>query len=200
MSVVGYQYAVDNLCPACTIGRLRANGIKVARGRDHEEAVRRAAEQVGIDFSDEHTYDSSSFPKAITSQMARTELIELPNGEPGEIADERCDRCGKWLRLGEKSPTKAGLTRWVRDEHELPQALAREIAETLREWGLSHPAFIDESNVKEAAAQHPHAWLSYRFVDYPSSTETKPIHEPDDTDDECLYCGQAWQAQQHQTA
>ncbi|MGW1180210.1 hypothetical protein [Streptomyces drozdowiczii] len=199
MSVVGYQYAVDNLCPACTIGRLRANGIKVAKGMDHEEAIRRAAGRVGVDFSDEHTYDSSSFPKVITSQMASTELTELPNGERGEISDERCDRCGKWLKLDEKSPTEAGLTRWVRDEHELPQALARDVAGTLREWGLSHPEFIDSDNVKEAAAQHPHAWIDYRFVDYPNSHETRPIHEPDENGDECLHCGQAWQAQQHQT-
>ncbi|MFF8283292.1 hypothetical protein ACF06W_11285 [Streptomyces albus] len=179
---------------------MRANGIKVAKGMDHEEAIRRAAERVGVDFSDEHTYDSSSFPKVITSQMASTELTELPNGERGEISDARCDRCGKWLKLGEKSPTEAALTRWVRDEYELPQALAREVAGTLREWGLSHPEFIDSDNVKEAAAQHPHAWMDHRFVDYPKSKETRVIYEPDEGGDECIHCGRPWAAHQELTA
>lgn len=200
MSVVGYQYAVDNLCPSCTIGRMRANGIKVARGMDHEEAIRRAAERVGVDFSDERTYDSGSFPKMITSQMASTELTELPNGERGEISDERCDRCGKWLKLDEKSPTEAGLTRWVRDNYELPQALARDIAGKLREWGLSHPEFITEDNVREAAALFQHEWLSYRFVDYPKSNETEPIRKPDHVGEECVHCGRPWEAHQEQTA
>lgn len=198
--VVGYTYGDDNLCPSCTIGRMRANGIKVARSSDHEEAVRRAAERVGVDFHDERSYDSSTFPKAITEQMAGTELTELPNGETGHIEDERCDRCGQWMKLGEKSPTEAGLTRSIRDEYELPHALAKLAAGTLREWGLSHPEFIDEDNVKEAAAQHPHPWLSYRFVDYPASSETEPISTPERDDEGCVHCGRPWAAHQNQTA
>ncbi|WP_405749155.1 hypothetical protein OG232_03990 [Streptomyces sp. NBC_01411] len=138
--VIGYTYTDDNLCPSCTIGRMRANDIKVTRSGDHEDAVRRAAERVDIDFSDEHSYDSSTFPKAITEQMVGTELTDLPNGVTGHIKDERCDRCGKWMKLGEKSPTEAGLARSIRDAYELPQALAKLAAGTLREWGLSHPA------------------------------------------------------------
>ncbi|MFC4498471.1 MULTISPECIES: hypothetical protein [Streptomyces] len=189
MSVVGYTYGVDNLCPSCTIGRMRANEIKVARGSDHEEAIRRAAERVGVDFSDEGSYDSGDFPKAITSQQASTELTELPNGEWGQISDERCARCSKWMKLGEKSPSEAGLTRWVRDNYELPQALARDIAGKLREWGLSHPEFITEDNVREAAALFPHAWISYRFKDG-DSTEVEPIHAPDYDGAECMHCNQ----------
>lgn len=191
MSVVGYQYAVDNLCPSCTIGRLRANGIKVARGMDHEEAICRAAGRVGVDFSDEGSYDSSDFPKVITSQMASTELTELPDGERGEIPDERCDRCGKWLKLGEKSPSEAGLTRWVRDEYELPQALAREVAGTLREWGLSHPEFIKEDDVRQAAAMVPHDFTMVEFQGNPP--QAVMLSTPQADGDSCLYCEKPWE-------
>ncbi|MFF4410133.1 hypothetical protein [Streptomyces sp. NPDC001404] len=190
--VVGYEYAVDNLCPSCTIGRMRANGIKVARSSDHEEAIRRAAGRAGVDFSNEHSYDSGSFPKAITSRQASTELTELPNGEWGQISDEKCDRCGKWLKLGEKSPSEAGLTRHVRNSYELPQALAREIAGTLREWGLSHPEFISEDNVRQAAAQHPHDWISYQFTS-PDSTETELVRTPQCDGEKCVHCDQPWE-------
>ncbi|MGW1784920.1 hypothetical protein ACWCQQ_38320 [Streptomyces sp. NPDC002143] len=188
--VVGYTYADDNLCPSCTIGRLRANGFTVARSSDHEEAIRRAAERVGIDFSDERSYDSSSFPKTITGQQACTELTELPDGERGEIPDEKCDRCGKWMKLGEKSPTEAGLTRWVRDDYELPQALAREIARKLREWGLSHPEFITEDNVRQAAAMFPH---DYATVHLSGDTSLGLMLAPEYDEDPCFYCEQPYE-------
>ncbi|MFI1408860.1 hypothetical protein ACH4Y0_02805 [Streptomyces sp. NPDC020707] len=191
--VVGYTYAHDNLCPSCTIGRMRANGIKVARSSDHEEAVRRAAERVGVDFSDERSYDSSDFPQTITGQQVRTELTELPDGERGEIEDEKCRRCGKWLVLGEKSPSEAALIRHVRDSYELPQALARLVAATLREWGLSHPEFFNGDNVKQAAAQSPHDWASYRFVNYPKSNDVVPAFTPDHETEECVNCGRPWE-------
>ncbi|MER6367084.1 hypothetical protein ABT255_01670 [Streptomyces mirabilis] len=189
--VVGYTYADGNLCPSCTIGRMRANGIKVARSSDHEEAIRRAADQVGVDYSDERSYDSSDFPKTITSQQARTELTELPDGERGEIEDEKCDRCGKWMKLGEKSPTEAGLTRWVRDDYELPQALAREIARKLREWGLSHPEFITEDNVRQAAAMFPHDYVTVHAEGNPQRIVLMSMPQYDN--DPCFYCEQPWE-------
>ncbi|MGW0881273.1 hypothetical protein [Streptomyces sp. NPDC002671] len=192
MAVVGYTYYDDNLCPSCTIGRMRANGIKVAHSSNHEEAIRRAAERVGVDFSDEGSYDSGDFPKVITSQMTSTELTELPNGERGQISDERCDRCGKWMKLGEKSPSHTALTRHVRNSYELPQALFKLVAATLREWGLSHPEFITEDNVREAAAQHPHEWASYQFTG-PDSTQTELIRTPQYDDEKCVYCEQPWE-------
>ncbi|WP_369042293.1 hypothetical protein [Streptomyces sp. Midd1] len=196
--VVGYSYQAENLCPSCTLKTMRANGIKVPRGKSHEDAIRGAAATLGIDFEDQHSYDSDSFPKPVTGQQCETELTEIPEGEPGvrhAISDERCtgDKCGKWLILGEKSPSEAGLIRWVRNSYELPQALAREVARTLREWGLSHPEFIDEGNVKQAAAQHPHDWVSYRFVNYPTTHETVPTHTPDHDGEECVHCGRPWE-------
>lgn len=199
--VVGYTYQAENLCPRCTLKAMLANAIKVRWDLPHEEAIRRAANNEGIDFDDERSYDSDAFPKAVTEQMCETELTEVPDGEPGTrhaISDERCTgyKCGKWLVLGEKSPSMAALTRWVRDEHELPQALAKQTAGTLRDWGLSHPEFIDADNVQEAAAQHRHAWRSYRFVNSEHATEYVPVTAPDEPTDECVYCGRPWTAHQ----
>jgi hypothetical protein len=190
MSVVGYTYGDDNLCLSCTVGRMRANGIKVARSSEQDEAIRRAAERVGTDFSDDRSYDSSDFPKAITSQQTRTELTELPDGERGEIEDEKCDRCGKWMKLGETSPTEAGLTRWVRDDYELPQALAREIARKLREWGLSHPEFITEDNVRQAATMFPH---DYATVHLSGDASLELMLAPEYDEDPCFYCEQPYE-------
>ncbi|MEU0027368.1 hypothetical protein [Streptomyces sp. NPDC006335] len=191
MSVVGYQYGVDNLCPSCTVGRMRANGITVARSSDHEAAISKAAERVGVDFSDERSYDSDSFPKVITSQQPITELTELPGGERGYIQDEQCGNCGKWLKLGEKSPSEAGLTRYVRDSYELPHALAREIAGELRKWGLTHPEFIDEGNVRQAAAMFPHDYATVHGVGNPQRIVLLPTPQYDD--DPCFNCEQPWE-------
>ncbi|MFJ5725825.1 hypothetical protein [Streptomyces sp. NPDC093149] len=196
--VVGYTYQAENLCPTCTIKAMRAHGIKVQRGKAHEEAIRRAAEKLGIDYDDQHSYDSDNFPKPVTEQQCETELTEVPNDKPGTrhaISDERCtgDKCGKWLILGEKSPSEAGLTRWVHDSHELPRALAKLVAAILREWGLSHPEFITEDNIKQAAAQHPHDWVSHRFVDYPKTYDTVLIRTPGYDTEECVHCGRPWE-------
>lgn len=199
MSVVGYSYQAENLCPSCTVKAMRASGLKVQRGKAHEDAIRAAAATLGVDFEDERSYDQSEFPKVVTEQMCETELTEVPGGETGvrhAISDEQCtgDKCGKWLVLGEKSPSEPGLARTIREAYELPRALAKLTAGTLREWGLSHPEFIDEDTVKEAAAQHPHAWLSWRFVLYPDSTKTVEVRTPEKENEACVLCGQPWEA------
>lgn len=196
MSVVGYSYQAENLCPTCTVKAMRANGITVQRGKQHEDAIRKAAEKLGIDFDDEHSYDSGRFPKPVTDHQCVTELTELPGAEPGvrhEISDERCtgDKCGKWLKLGEKSPTEAGLTRYVRDSYELPHALARDIAGELREWGLSHPEFITEDNVRQAAAMMPHDYATVHAVGNPQRIVLLPTPQYDN--DPCFYCEQPWE-------
>lgn len=188
--VVGYTFQAENLCPGCTVKAMGANGIKVQRGKPHEVAIRKAAEKLGINFDDQDSYDPGNFPKLLTEQMCETQLTELPDGETGRIADERCT-CGKWLKLGEKSPTEAGLTRWVRDEYELPQALAREIAGELREWGLSHPEFIDGDNVKQAAAMFPHDYATVHAVGNPQRIELQITPEYDG--DKCFYCEKPWE-------
>lgn len=193
--VVGYTYQAENLCPSCTLKAMRASGIKVARGRSHEDAIRLAAEKLGIDYDDQHSYDSGTFPKPVTEQQCETELDEVPGAEPGvrhAISDERCtgDKCGKWLVLGEKSPSEAGLTRWVRDEYELPQALARSIAQELRRWGLSHPEFITEDNVRQAAAMFPH---DYATVHLSGAKSVGLMPTPEYDGDPCFYCAQPWE-------
>jgi hypothetical protein len=186
--VVGYTYQAENLCPSCTLKAMRANGITVQKGKAHEDAIRGAAKRRDIDFDDQHSYDSDNFPKPVTEQQCETELDELPGAEPGvrhAISDERCtgDKCGKWLVLGEKSPSEAGLTRWVRDEYELPQTLAREIAGKLREWSLSHPEFITEDNVRQAAAT----------VHVCGDKSLGLLPTPEYDGDPCFYCGQPWE-------
>ncbi|WP_327357746.1 hypothetical protein [Streptomyces sp. NBC_01304] len=191
--VVGYTYQAENLCPSCTKKALRANGIKVQNGKPHEDAIRRAAQNLKIDFDDERSYDSDDFPKAVTEQQCETKLTELPDGETGSISDERCtgDNCGKRLVLGEKSPTHTALTRYVRDSYELPHTLARTVAQTLREWGLSHPEFIDEDNVRQAAALHPHGYDTVRLT--PNGRSTVLMPTPAYDGDWCFYCQQPWE-------
>ncbi|MBL1115498.1 hypothetical protein JK364_24310 [Streptomyces sp. 110] len=172
---------------------MRASGITVQRGKPHEDAIRRAAQNLGIDIDNQHSYDSGDFPMPITEQQCQTELTGLPDGEPGVIADECCtdNKCGKWLKLGEKPPTEAGLTRWVRDNYELPQALAREIARKLREWGLSHPEFITEDNVRQAAAMFPHDYATVHAEGNPQRIVLMPTPQYDN--DPCFYCEQPWE-------
>ncbi|MGW3153774.1 hypothetical protein [Streptomyces sp. NPDC001089] len=190
--IVGYSYAAENLCPPCTTRAMRASGIVVPRGRSHEDAIRAAAEKLGIDFEDQRSYDSAKFPKPVTDQQCVTELNELPDGRGGNIADERCtgDKCGKWLKLGEKSPTENGLARWVRDTYELPQALARDIAGELRRWGLSHPEFISEDDVREAGRMFPHDYATVHFSNQ-SGLGLMPTPEYDG--DKCFYCEAPWE-------
>ncbi|MFJ9901185.1 hypothetical protein ACIQPR_48595 [Streptomyces sp. NPDC091280] len=193
--IVGYSYGAENLCPSCTLKAMRASGITVPKGKAHEAAIRSAAEKLGIDF-DECSYDSGSFPKPVTDQQCETELSEVPDGEPGirhAISDERCSgaKCGKWLKLGEKSPAQGGLTRWVRDTYELPQALARDIAGELREWGLSHPEFISEDNVRQAARLFPHDYATVHATGNPQHIELR--RTPDYDEDPCFYCELPWE-------
>ncbi|MFE5853165.1 hypothetical protein ACFQ61_08085 [Streptomyces sp. NPDC056500] len=193
MSVVGYTYQAETLCPSCTLKVLRVSGIKVQNGKPHEDAVRRAAQNLSIDFDDECSYDSDRFPKPITAQQCETELTELPEGELGRIPDERCtgDKCGRWLVLGVKSPTESHLARWLSDTYELPRSLARETAGKLREWGLSHSAFISEDNVRQAAAALPHEYATVHCVGNPQRLELRPSPEYDN--DSCFYCELAWE-------
>ncbi|MEV6309936.1 hypothetical protein AB0M10_15225 [Streptomyces sp. NPDC051840] len=193
MTVVGYTYQAENLCPTCTVKTMRANGIKVQRGKGHEEAIRRAAENLNIDFDDERSYDSDAFPKPVTEQQCTTELTEAPGEGRSAISDERCtgDKCGKWLVLGEKSPSEAKLARYVRDSYELPLGLARQVAGQLREWGLSHPEFIDEDNAREAAAMFPHDFTTVHLRGNPQTIVMLPTPQYDD--DPCFYCQQPWE-------
>ncbi|MEU7146996.1 hypothetical protein AB0B15_02990 [Streptomyces sp. NPDC045456] len=191
MSVVGYTYQAENLCPSCTLKAMRANGIKVQRGKPHEDAIRLAAEKLGIVFDDERSYDSGDFPKPVTKQMCET---ELPDSEPGvrhAISDERCTGCGRWLILGAKSPSEVVLTRFIRDSYELPHTVAKPVAGELRCWGLSHPEFITEDNVRQAAAMVPHDYATVHAEGNPQRIVllTTPRYD----NDPCFYCGRPWE-------
>ncbi|WP_030894323.1 hypothetical protein [Streptomyces sp. NRRL F-5053] len=194
MTVVGYSYQAENLCPGCTLNAMHAKGIKVQKGRPHEDAIRRAAQNLGIDLDNEGSYDSDTFPKAVTEQMCETELTELPDDGSGvrhAIPDERCTGCGKWLVLGEKSPSEAALTRYVRDAYELPHSLAKRIAGVLRGWGLSHPEFIKEEDARQVAAMFPHDYATVHAKGNPQRIVL--FFTPQYDTDRCLYCEKPWE-------
>ncbi|MFI9629282.1 hypothetical protein [Streptomyces sp. NPDC052042] len=189
--VVGYSYQAEVLCPSCTITSMRVNGIVIQRGKTHEEAIRRAAERIGVSVDDEHSYDSGDFPKAVTKEMARTELTGLSGGEHGTIPDERCTACGRWLVLGRKSPSETALARYVRDAYELPHALAKNVATELKKWGLSHPEFIGEENARQAAAMFPHDFAAVEFRGNPQRVVM--LTTPQFDGDVCFCCEKPWE-------
>jgi hypothetical protein len=188
---VGYTYQAQNLCPSCTRKAMWANGIKVQNSRPHEDAIRKAAEKLGIDAEDQHSCDFGNFPKPITARQCETKLTELPDGQTGCISDEQCTGCGNWLVLGQMSPSEAALARYVRDSYELPHSLAKMIAVELRKWGLSHPAYIKEENARQAAAMFPHDFAVVTLQGCPSQIVI--LFTPQADGDRCFYCEKPWE-------
>lgn len=187
--VVGYTFNAENLCPTHTISALRAAGIKVTSGRQHEDAIRRAAEKVGVDFSDEGSYDSGDFPKTITRDQVLTEITERPDVSSAVISDERCDQCGKWLIEGERSPNERTMAKIIAEEYDLPKALAESVRTELRRWGYTHPAHIDSDDVQLAARRVPHDYVTVRFAPgYPAVRKSLEFSTPQEDGDTCLHC------------
>lgn len=190
--VVGYSYQAENLCPSHTIAAMRGNGIKVASGRYHEDAIRRAAEKIGVDFDDERSYDSDDFPKAIAEGQACTEITERPDTNRSVmINDERCCHvgCGKWLVEGEKSPSERTMAKIIAEKYDLPRALANGVQEELRRWGYTHPEHIDEDDVQLAARRTLHDYVT---VTHPHGL---PIEQstPEYDGDDCIHCDGAFE-------
>lgn len=69
--IVGYTYNAENLCPACVIETLIAQGEASPAARDMptEDALEQIASANGIDRMDERSYDSGDFPKVIFSSQ-----------------------------------------------------------------------------------------------------------------------------------
>ena len=87
--VVGYTYAAEILCPACTLAALpTGKGERFDGWRDAtedlspEDNLADLAAAFGIDREDERSYDSDEFPKVIFSSSND---------------DEACDACGTEL-------------------------------------------------------------------------------------------------------
>ncbi|WP_052682128.1 hypothetical protein [Saccharothrix sp. ST-888] len=194
MAVIGYTFNAENLCPGCTIKAMSAAGIKVQRGKAYEEAIRKAAGKLGIDFSDERTWDSGDFPKVVTDQTVQTELHEIPEIGDAVISDERCDSCGKWLGLGEKSPSESKLAAHLAEKYELPKSVAANVGATLREWGWSHPEFIDGDIVKLGVRQVPHDYETCRLVLVSGSdAELRLYPTPQEDGEGCFHCDALWE-------
>lgn len=90
--IVGYTFNADQYCPQCVISALPTgdgeafDGWAVAPGAPFistEDNLAEIAEAFGIDRMDEHSFDSSEFPKVIF----RSSLED----------DEHCGDCGELL-------------------------------------------------------------------------------------------------------
>lgn len=84
-SIVGYTFRAETLCPACTVKEVVPPDL--AELGSTEMVLNFAAEQIGVNREDEHSFDSDDFPKVIFSV---------------DIDDEPCDRCSHWLISGEE--------------------------------------------------------------------------------------------------
>ncbi|MBD0734004.1 hypothetical protein [Streptomyces sp. CBMA29] len=192
--VVGYQFDAEILCPTHTIAALRASGIKVQAGKAHEDAIRKAAENMGINFSDEGSYDPGDFPKIATRQNVLTEITERPDGETAIIQDERCGSCGKWLIEGEKSPPARTVAKLLAKKYDLPIKLAKGVQAELQEWGYTHPEHVSEDDVRLAARRVRHDFLAVALAPgYPKVRELREYDIPQYNDHECAYCDGAYE-------
>jgi len=84
--VVGYTYAAETLCPACTLAGLPTGEGETFDGwhdatedQSVEDNLTELAAAFGIDREDECTFDSDEFPKVIFSS---------------DSEDETCGACG----------------------------------------------------------------------------------------------------------
>jgi hypothetical protein len=78
MGIVGYTYNAEQYHPHCLIRTFTDGEYDTAEG-----VLDRAAIKLGIDRTNEHSYDSGDFPK----------VIFYSDIEP----NEQCDICGKSL-------------------------------------------------------------------------------------------------------
>jgi hypothetical protein len=89
--IVGYTFNADNYCPDCIIAVLPTgdgeafDGWALAKGvrMSTEDNLHEIAAAFGIDWTDEHSFDSSEFPKVIFDSQLES--------------DEYCGRCHRVL-------------------------------------------------------------------------------------------------------
>lgn len=71
MDIIGHTYQADTYCTPCTVHRLVTQGklSPVAYRLPASEALAEGADARGIEWWDEHSFDSSDWPKAIFRHM-----------------------------------------------------------------------------------------------------------------------------------
>jgi len=86
--IVGYTYAAETLCPACTLAALptgkgeRFDGWRDAtEDQSAEDNLTELAAAFGIEREDERSYDSDEFPKVIFSSDSDGETCESCGAE-----------------------------------------------------------------------------------------------------------------------
>ena len=82
-SVVAYSYRADIYCPTCIIEQMIRDGIAAPAARDMatEDALWQCSQAMGIDNSDEYSFDSDEFPKVVFADQTEDDSC----GECGEV-------------------------------------------------------------------------------------------------------------------
>lgn len=87
-TIVGYTFDAENLCPRCML-----NAWGNVLDRTAEDMMNREAAAMGINRADESSFDSGTFPKIITPQLAEH--------DKGWGSDMRCNGVGCGHVIGE---------------------------------------------------------------------------------------------------
>jgi len=100
--IVGYSYRAGLYCPeCCTTAMLTVTGgctrDEIATQPTHtvEAILNVYARRLGIDRSDETTFDAGDFPKVVFRDMVGSNLFGLD--EDADWESDRCGACGKEL-------------------------------------------------------------------------------------------------------
>lgn len=74
-TIVAYTYRADSLCPDCirNIGIMPLQDTPITGPVPVEDLLNQAARYKGINRTDEHSYDSGDFPKAISADQVEGE-------------------------------------------------------------------------------------------------------------------------------
>jgi hypothetical protein len=96
--IVGYGYNADIVCDdhmrEIAIAAAQRAGDATAWGDtgSAEDAIRTWAALVGVDYTDEESYDSGDFPKVIFADWAHNGCT-ADNGYPSGTCADRCGIC-----------------------------------------------------------------------------------------------------------
>jgi hypothetical protein len=95
--IVGYTYQSENLCGQCTMGKM-SNADPIP-GADAENVLTFVAGVLGVDRSNENSYNSDVFPKPFTDQqLEATGPCEACRDEGYGVKHcsvNLCDGCGR---------------------------------------------------------------------------------------------------------
>lgn len=113
---IGYIYQADLYCPTCIVdAAVLYPSVGGLDPRDTEDRLDFCAGELGIDRSDERSFDSSDFPK-VYAGTPHDGCCSANGYEPGQCGD-RCATCGEYL--GHECPNVADAV----DLHQLAEEI-----------------------------------------------------------------------------